>query len=327
MSTKAGHGNRRRRLLAVLLAGNVVLALAAVGGVWAYAGVYGLHVLFRHGGTWWVPVGTDSARLSPSMRLALAAAPVATPGALRWRTVDAGFDTADLPAVVDGHDVDHVLLARIDPARFRFEVRTAWKGDLGLDQWVSRLHPALVVNGSYSAQDGRPATPVLSDGSFLGPRTYDARGGAFVSSPGGTGVRNLAGVGWEAGFQGAQDAMVSFLLLVADGAAHVSRPSRWLANRSFVGQDGEGRVVIGPPPAAFFPLARFARFLVDAPLGLTVALNLDGGPVASQGISLNGFERRSYGRWEAKVEGDRARLLMWPYGSVALPVVLAVFPR
>ena len=304
-----------------------MLATGALGGVWAYAGVYGLHVLFRHGGTWWVTVGSDSAWLSPSMRLALAAAPVATPGEVRWRPVAAGFDAADLPAVVGGHDVDHVLLARIDPTRFRFEVRTAYAGDVGLDQWMSRLHPALLVNGSYSAQDGRPATPVLSGGSLLGPRSYDARAGAFVSSPTCSGVRDLADTDWESAFQGAQDAMVSFPLLLADGASRVPQPSRWLANRSFVGQDGEGRIIIGTTTDAFFSLDRFARFLLDARLGLSLALNLDGGPVASQGILLNGFERRSYGRWEAKVEGTRARVLMWPYGTVAMPVVLAAFPR
>jgi hypothetical protein len=43
--------------------------------------------------------------------------------------------------------------------------------------------------------------------------------------------------------------------------------------------------------------------------------------------TLNGFERKTYGRWEAQVEGEHAQLLAWPYGSCALPVVLAVFPR
>ncbi len=121
--------------------------------------------------------------------------------------------------------------------------------------------------------------------------------------------------------------MVSFPLLLAEGESRVPQPSRWLANRSFVGQDEEGRVVIGTTTDGFFSLDRFARFLLNARLGLTLALNLDGGPVASQAISLNGFERRSYGRWEAKIEGTRAQLLMWPYGTVAMPVVLAVFPK
>jgi hypothetical protein len=90
---------RGRRLLAGALIGGVVLMATALGGVWAYAGVYGVHDLVRHGGTWRLPVGTDSAWLSPSMRLALGAAPVATPGELRWRTVSVGFDVADLGAM------------------------------------------------------------------------------------------------------------------------------------------------------------------------------------------------------------------------------------
>jgi len=100
-----------------------------------------------------------------------------------------------------------------------------------------------------------------------------------------------------------------------------------LANRSFVGQDATGRVIVGTTADAFFSLDGLARFLRDAPLGLTIALNLDGGPVASQGISLNGYERRIHGRWEAQVNGNRVDLLTWPYGTVAMPVVMAVFPR
>ncbi len=223
--------------------------------------------------------------------------------------------------------VDHVLLARIDPGHFRFVVRNASNGDKDLDQWMSQLGAALVVNGSYYAQNGEPDTPFLSDGAWLGPQSYDAKAGAFVASPTFTGVRNLDHTDWRTAFQGADDAMVSYPLLVAGGHAGVAHPSRWLANRSFVGQDAEGRIIIGTTTDAFFTLDRFAHFLLDAPLGLTLALNLDGGPVASQGIMLNGFDRRTYGRWEAQVDGGRAKLLCWPYGTVAMPVVLAVFPK
>ena len=62
-------------------------------------------------------------------------------------------------------------------------------------------------------------------------------------------------------------------------------------------------------------------------LGLTLALNLDGGPVASQAIALNGFDRRTYGQWEAQLQGERVSLMTWPYGTVAMPIVLAVFPK
>jgi hypothetical protein len=126
--------------------------------------------------------------------------------------------------------------------------------------------------------------------------------------------------------------MVSYpLLIAADGSSRIARPSHWLANRSFVGQDEAGRVIIGTTADAYFSLDRLAAFLREAPLGLTLALNLDGGPVACQGIALNGFERRTYGKWEMEVEGEgaseRAQLLTWPYGTVAMPIVLVVYPR
>lgn len=148
------------------------------------------------------------------------------------------------------------------------------------------------------------------------------------SSPGRTSrVRDLAHADWQAAFQHADNAMVSYPLLVVDGTTRVLRSTWWLANRSFVGQDAASRIIIGTTTDAFFPLDRFARFLLNAPLGLTLALNLDGGPVACQGVSLKGFERRTYGRLEAQVEDNRVSLLTWPYGTVAMPIVLAVFPR
>ena len=301
--------------------------VAVLGSVWAYAGVYGLHVVIRHGGSWWVPVATDSSRLSAAMRLALGDAPVATPGDLQWRILGKGFEVADLPVMVGERTVDHLFLARIDPDHFRFVVRNASDGDKNLDQWMSLLGAALVVNGSYYALDGKPDTPFLSEGVLLGPRDYDAKAGAFVSSPSFTGIRDLDHTDWRVVFKGAENAMVSYPLLVVGRQTRVAHPSRWLANRSFVGQDEQGRVIVGTTNDAFFTLDRFAHFLVDAPLDLTLALNLDGGPVASQGVSLNGFERRTYGQWEAQVEGNRAELLTWPYGTVAMPVVLAVFPK
>jgi hypothetical protein len=327
MKTDRQRAIPKHRLRAGVVGAGCLVALLGLGSIWGYAGVYGLNVLFRHGGSWWANVATDSGWMSSSMRVALAAAPVAAPGSVTWQVIGDGFEVADLPAMVGGHDVDHVLLARIDPAKFRFEVRTADKGNVGLDQWMARLHPALLIEGSYSGRTGSPATPVVSDGQSLGPSSYDASAGAFVSSPTFTGVRNISHQSWQAAFDGARDAMVSFPLLVVDGRPGPVRSSRWLANRNFVGQDAEGRIIVGTTTDAFFTLERFARFLSDSPIGLNLALNLDGGPVASQGIALNGFERRVYGRWEAQVEGGRAHLLMWPYGSVAMPVVLAVFPR
>jgi hypothetical protein len=315
-----------RLLWRALIVRALGLALA-IGGLWLYAGWYGFNVLLRHGGTYWISLKADDPRLSPSMRLALRGPPPASAGGLDWREIGPGFQVGELPVIAGGAEVDRIVLARIDPARFRFEIRNASAGDKDLDTWMTQLGAALVINGSYYSRYGTPVTPLLSAGTLLGPSDYDAKAGAFVASADFVGVRDLTQEDWRSAFRGADNAAVSFPLLVAQGSVRPIASSRWLANRSFVGQDENGWIILGTTTDAFFSLDRFGEFLRQAPLGLTLALNLDGGPVACQGISFNGFERRTRGRWEIQVQGDDAQLLTWPYGTVAMPVVLAVFPK
>jgi len=316
-----------KRKLPLLQLGLILLGIGA-GGLRVYAGAYGFNVLLRHGGSYWVRVRPDSPRLSPSMRLALKSDPVAKPGALAWRAIAPGFEAGELPALVDGQPVDRIFLARIDPAKFRFAVRVSPAGDKDIDDWMHSLGAALVVNGSFYAHDGQPATPLVSAGAPLGPPAYAAQAGAFISSAKFTGVRDLFGADWHSALKDSNDALISYPLLLDAHGTRVARPSRWLASRSFIGQDTQGRLLIGTTQDGFFSLLRLAQFLRAAPLDLTLALNLDGGPVACQGISLNGFSRRIYGRWEFEQNQTTASLLTWPYGkSVGMPIVLAVFPK
>jgi Phosphodiester glycosidase len=123
---------------------------------------------------------------------------------------------------------------------------------------------------------------------------------------------------------------VSYPLLIgADGTSRAGADTGWLANRSFVGQDRAGRIVLGTTADAFFSLARLADFLRAAPLDLALALNLDGGPVACQGIAVAAYRRDFCGKWEFRLDGDQPMLLTGLFGTRrwALPVVLAVLPR
>ena len=316
-----------------LFAGLLLLLLLGVAGaswwVWERNGAYGFQVLWRRGGTYWITTGTDDPRLSPAMRLALTEpAPLATPGPMAWDARAPGFEVAELPVLVNGREADRILLARIDPARYRFVVRNAAAGDRGIDEWERALPQALlIVNGSYFGLKGLPDTPFITEGKAMGPRRYDARAGAFVANEEGAGVRDLRGDTWQHAFEGASNAMVSYPLLVGeDGQSHVTTTSRWLANRSFVAQDRQGRIIVGTARDAFFSLARLGTFLAGAPLDLKVALNLDGGPIACQSVRLPGLHRKLYALWEAQVKGDRVQLLRWPFSQATwgMPVVLTV---
>ncbi len=103
----------------------------------------------------------------------------------------------------------------------------------------------------------------------------------------------------------------------------------WLATRSFVAIDRQGRVVLGTTDTGFFSLRRLGMFLASAPLDLRIALNLDGGPLAAQSIDVPGFHREVQGSAEITDADDVMRLWWqamfrrrWP-----LPIVLAVTPR
>jgi Phosphodiester glycosidase len=320
----------RHRVLLVA----AVFFLAAVGALatlYTYTGLYGLNLVLWRGVAFWVAVTPDDSRLSASMRLALREPQtVGTAGSFTWQQIEPGFEVGELPVIVGGSEVDRILLARIDPARFRFVIRNRAAGDKDASAWLDELGAVLVINASYFRHDGTPEAPFLSDGTLLGPRAYEARHGAFVSSAHLTDIRDLANDEWPAAFRGARDAIVSYPLLVAaDGSNRVKADDRWLANRSFVGVDGSGHVILGTTANAFFSLNRLAAFLRAAPLGLVKALNLDGGPVACQAISLDTYRRAFCGQWELAVHDGELKLLWWAFGPQlwALPNVMAVLRK
>jgi len=316
--------------LARLIGALLVVTALTLAGVYAYWGTHGLNHLLHGRLMSWTAVAADDARLSAGMRLALGDRTVnATPGAFAWQSIAPGFDVGELPVMADGAEVDRILLARVDPARFHFVVRTDPAGSHKLDDWMRELGAALVINGSYFSRTGEPDTPLVSAGVRLGPRHYIANHGAFVASRSATRIRDLASEDWHIALQGAEDAMVSYPLLVTrDGTRRVKADPRWLANRSFVGEDTAGRILLGTTTDAFFSLERLADFLSAAPLDLALALNLDGGPIASQAIALNGFHRKTCGRFELAAHDEHLSLLHDPAARCQdMPIALAVLPK
>jgi len=245
-----------------------------------------------------------------------------------WTTREPGFQTAELPVFVSGAKIDEILLTRIDPARFRFTVRNAPNGDLGIDQWEKRLPSSLlIVNGSYFGLKGYPDTPVRMNGVSAGPSKYAATAGAFVSRDGAAEIDDLHDLDWKIVLAHSSNAMVSYPLLIGeDGRTHVKSKSRWLANRTFIGEDVSGFIVVGTTREAFFTLDGLAQFLKASPLKLKTALNLDGGPIACQSVRVGAYHRKFYARWEVQVSGDQVRLLSWPFTKAtwAMPMVLTV---
>ncbi|ODA66726.1 hypothetical protein A7A08_02494 [Methyloligella halotolerans] len=309
----------------------LVAFLAVFIGIYMYWGWYGINVVLQRGGSQWVTVTKDDERLSPAMRLALQEnPPPGEAGKLEWKEIAPGFEAGTLPVLVDGKEVDSFLLARIDAKRFKLVVRISPPGDNEVGDWMDELGAVMAVNGSYFAMDGWPDTPLVADGKRYGPEEYDATHGAFVAKGDEAHIVDLKDRDWQEVLEGADDAMVSYPLLVdRNGESRSKGDNRWLANRNFVAEDSEGRIIIGTTTDAFFSLNRLATFLANSPLDLDIALNLDGGPVACQAMQLNGFKRDFCGDWEIAVDDEEIKLLTPMIGQKrwTLPIVFAVMER
>ena len=253
------------------------------------------------------------------------------PGALIWQEPSKGFEASELP-VLDGRDVvERLHLVRIDPAHFKFEVHTAPDTAREIAEWMQVTGAVMIVNGSYFDRSGKPATPIVSRGHAQGPQHYGTKHGAFVVTASGPSVLDLRATRWQQAFRGAGEAMVSFPMLIgADGRSRAQNSNPALvANRTFIGQDSRGRIVIGTTRDGYFSLDRFADFLAGAGLDLKRALNLDGGPPACQAIAIGILKRTVCANAPGAVDAGQLRVLGQLFGQRpwGLPIVLAVFPK
>jgi hypothetical protein len=95
---------------------------------------------------------------------------------------------------------------------------------------------------------------------------------------------------WQTAFQGATNAMVSYLCCFgADGQTHVPVKMR-LANRTFVAKDNNGRVIVGTTKGGFLLAHQARRFPEGFFAEPEERLNFDGCPIACQSVRLTGFQ-------------------------------------
>lgn len=296
-------------------------------GFAAWLNLDGLAV--RFGGTFGIPVSKHTFWLPSAIKLGLSEpVPEVTAGPLVWTEAQEGFDIAWLDVKAGSSAIDRIALARIDPSRHRFSVLRDPSGRKHLEDWMRDTGAELIVNASYYDRKGGPATPVVDQGVVSGPPDYRSQHGAFAVKARQAGIRDLRSGRWQDLFEQAEAGLVSYPLLLAPDGAQRTVPSQWLANRSFIGVDNQGRVLIGTTESAFFSLDRLASFLKAAIPDLKAALNLDGGPVASQAIAVGNVRRKLHGRWELQAQNGKGRLLpIAMFMTAPMPLVIAVFKR
>jgi hypothetical protein len=152
-----------------------------------------------------------------------------------------------------------------------------------------RLHPDFKAALVASPIDGGPTARVLDlDRDPLDPRAP----------------------GWR-------EVAQSFMLFDHGGKPRI-RKSDLVANRTVVGQDGKGRILVITSEGGY-TLWDFARLLQEAPLHLSHAMAMDGGYEAELCVSVPPFHYASFGQWKGAGDASDA-----PGARIPLPAVVTV---
>lgn len=227
------------------------------------------------------PIGVDAASGGDAAVL-----PTPLPDDSGWEAVAPGVERRWL-AVRDaaGQALDRMLVVRLDPASVRFDVGYAPAAPLDLDAWRAETGALLVVNGGFFTEGYHATGLVVTHGTAHG-QSYGAFAGMFAVTEAGPDVRWLAARPYDPA-EPLTAALQAFPMLVLPGGTAGVAPGDAgsdAARRTWIGQDGQGRVLAGVAPSGGLTLADLSAWLAAADLGLDRALNLDGG--GSTGLLL-----------------------------------------
>ncbi|HSC75995.1 MAG TPA: phosphodiester glycosidase family protein [Pseudomonadales bacterium] len=251
--------------------------------------------------------------------------PMPTASPLQWEVVSPGMEVAELNIHVGNTAVDRMVLVRMDPHIYQFNVHWDPTGSRTAEQWQKDLGVNVVVNGSYFDGNFYPLTPLRRLGKNYGPTHYQSSHGAFVVNGSNVDIIDLNGKDVSQAINRYPDAIVSYPLIVdPNGVNRATESNDWLASRNFVAIDHTGKVILGSTETGFFSIKRLGDFLKASPLDIRVALNLDGGPLVSQVIQSGSYSRNFHGIAEISNAADVVRASLHHYLGMKwqLPLVL-----
>lgn len=220
-----------------------------------------------------------------------------------WRTIGPGVEFATVagdPFCRFGSSAIAVL--RVDPQRVKLRVRHYTQTKLGRPlsvlEWQRLTHATAVFNAGQYYPDWRYMGILVGDGDTLFARAHHDFQAALVArtEPGQLSAHVLdltlnpleKSTGWD---QVAQ----SFMLFDDKGTVRVRKSNR-IANRTVVGEDDHGRLLVMVSEGGY-TIADFAELLLRSRLRLTHAMSMDGGLEAELVVADRGFRYASFGEW------------------------------
>jgi hypothetical protein len=243
----------------------------------------------------------------------------------RWRTLRPGLEFTTLrgePWCRSGSAALGVL--RVDAARAPLRVRHCSLEPEGrpLDilEWQRRSGAIAVFNAGQYYPDLRYMGLLASGGNVVSRRAHPKFQAALVAGPRVAGsparILDLALEPLDPDTLAWAEVAQSYMLFDRQGRVRVRRSDQ-VANRTAVGEDGQGRIVVVVSEGGY-TLWEFAKLMQSLPLGLRQAMAMDGGREAELVVSAGGFRYASFGDWPKSGANDAA------LPRVELPAVVTV---
>jgi len=247
-------------------------------------------------------------------------------GGPHWRSLREGLEFTTLrgdPYCRRGSS--EIALLRLDPTRVRLRAhhysRESGGVPLTIVEWQRHTGATAVFNAGQYYPDLSYMGLLVCDGVPVSPRLHPGFKAALVAAPDGEGtgarVLDLEHDPLDPGAPGWREVAQSFMLFDRDGNLRIRR-SGLVANRTVVGQDGRGRLLVITSEGGY-TLWDFAQLLREAPIGLTHAMAMDGGYEAELCVSAAPFHYASFGEWKGPDQPADA-----PGAKVPLPAVITV---
>jgi len=225
-----------------------------------------------------VPQPTPTPPLTHLLTYTPSLLPTSTPAPTDtgWLSTTPGLDRREIAVPFPEGFAERVILFRIDPAFFSFRVLYTPGFPRLVSEWGASAGARLVFNAGYFDEKSAALGLLVSDGKFFG-KSYEGFGGMFaVDASGLPAIRSLAAQPYQPG-EALMQAVQNFpLLIYPDGPAYAKEDGA-RARRTALGQDVEGRLYLIIAPHDAFTLSELGAWLRASDLGLTLAVNLDGG--------------------------------------------------
>lgn len=200
--------------------------------------------------------------------------PTPVPIAKGWASVAPGIERYALQFSLPVRNLtDHLTVFRIDQRQVTWRVLYTPGQPRYVSDWDRSA--GLVINGGYFDENNRAVGLLVREGAVFG-QSYTGFGGMFQVINGVASIRSLAAHPY-ASHEVFEHALQAFpLLIYPDGSAYAKEDGQ-VARRTALAQDAAGNLYAILATRSLITLTEFAAILRASDLGLTLALNLDGG--------------------------------------------------